>query len=291
MFGLKRSASLIVGILALGLSEHAFAAEPDPPDLWKLVAQSHFIVEGVLDVPVTEIRLAAQSKKHRYVELGLAVEQVLKGELKERSLVIRFYTRPDPFGPAPKAVTDLTGKRVMVCLIRSDEPGCEGYYFAGDTPAALQASKPEAIGRTKQEIREQRQILEAFDKNFRPEQERVYPKVQQLIAATADSKKQQWAFRELQALGQDAVASMIMLMDDRRPLPVEKITLKNPPGHWEAVRHYRPEVVGDALNAILNQITGESFGPIHGGASETERQATVSGWRIYLHHTQKRGQP
>lgn len=75
---------------------------------------------------------------------------------------------------------------------------------------------------------------------------------------------------------------MIDLMDDRRPIPFRTITLENhAPGTLEGLRHYGPELMVDAVAAILNQITGADFGFIYNGASEAERRATVIGWRRY----------
>ena len=93
------------------------------------------------------------------------------------------------------------------------------------------------------------------------------------------------AFTELEALGQVAVPAMIMLMDDRRELPLKEISLRNngPLKNFEEFRHYGPRVVADAIDAILSQITEEDFGTIHNGASERERKAAIDGWRVYLH--------
>ncbi|MDQ2660123.1 MAG: hypothetical protein M3Y03_06855, partial [Verrucomicrobiota bacterium] len=57
------------------------------------------------------------------------------------------------------------------------------------------------------------------------------------------------------------------------------------PEMFEAFRVYGPEVVADALSAILEQVTGEGFGTIHNGGSERERKTTVDAWRIYLYRT------
>jgi hypothetical protein len=54
-------------------------------------------------------------------------------------------------------------------------------------------------------------------------------------------------------------------------------------GAFEGIRHYGPEVIVEALAAILNQITGESYSPqIVNGGTERERKAAIDGWRIYL---------
>ena len=84
---------------------------------------------------------------------------------------------------------------------------------------------------------------------------------------------------------------MIMLMNDRRELAIKDISLRNSPGFFEPFRHYGPEVVADALAAILNQVTGEDFGTIHNGGSEHQRRAAIDGWRVYLHRTRFGDQP
>jgi hypothetical protein len=73
-------------------------------------------------------------------------------------------------------------------------------------------------------------------------------------------------------------------MDDRRALPIQHITLENGPGAFEATRHYGPQKVVDALDAILGQLSGQTFGNIVNGGSDSERQAAIDGWRIYLCH-------
>lgn len=98
-------------------------------------------------------------------------------------------------------------------------------------------------------------------------------------------RKQKKAFAQLEALGMAAVPAMIMHMDDRRELPVKAISLRNSPNSFEEFRHYGPEVLADAIAAILEQVTGESFGTMHNGASEPHRNTEIDAWRIYLHRT------
>ena len=75
---------------------------------------------------------------------------------------------------------------------------------------------------------------------------------------------------------------MIAQMDDRRPLRTQAISLVNhAPDAFEGMRHYGPEQVVDGLNAVLSQITGESFGSIENGGSGRQRDAAVAGWRVF----------
>jgi hypothetical protein len=103
---------------------------------------------------------------------------------------------------------------------------------------------------------------------------------------TKGGVKEQKAFSDLEALGCAAVPAIIARMDDRRDLPDQRISLVNKsPDAFEGRRHYGPEEVVDALAAILNQLTGQSFGFIYNGASDADRTKTVQGWREYLKKT------
>jgi hypothetical protein len=65
--------------------------------------------------------------------------------------------------------------------------------------------------------------------------------VARLIEKTLDASTQAQAFAELEALGCEAVPFIIRRMDDRRPLPIDAISLENKsPGLW-------PESCGKVL--------------------------------------------
>lgn len=75
-------------------------------------------------------------------------------------------------------------------------------------------------------------------------------------------------------------------MDDRRVLPDPRISLRNKsPQAFEAVRHYGPVQVVDALAAILNQLTGQDFGFIYSGGTSEETTKAVQGWHTFLDAT------
>ena len=104
--------------------------------------------------------------------------------------------------------------------------------------------------------------------------------------------EQQRLFGELESLGQKGVPSIIAQMDDRRPLAEAQISLQNhSPTAFEAVRHYRPEQIVDALDAILGQITGASNGLIVNGGNAVERSAVVAGWQSYAATLECDGSP
>lgn len=111
-------------------------------------------------------------------------------------------------------------------------------------------------------------------------------KIAALIGKMVNKATEQKAFADLESLGCPAVSSIIRQMDDRRKLPDPNIALRNKsPQAFEAKRFYGPKQVVDALAAILNQITGQDFGVIYNGATDTERTAAIHGWQEYLHNT------
>ncbi|MCX6619641.1 MAG: hypothetical protein NTY38_00895 [Acidobacteria bacterium] len=109
-----------------------------------------------------------------------------------------------------------------------------------------------------------------------------------LIEKMLDARTEQDAFRDLEALGCPAVSAIIRHMDDWRTLPDRTIALRNKsPNAFEAARFYTPAKVVDAVAAILNQITGRSFGFIYNGGTDSERASAVRGWSEFLRRAPK----
>ena len=91
------------------------------------------------------------------------------------------------------------------------------------------------------------------------------------------------AFAKLQRLGRPAIPFIIKHMDSRKKLKHRSISLVSGSSkNFESVRNYSPELVVDGVAAVLNQITGQHFGNIYNGGSETERDQTVMQWRTGL---------
>jgi hypothetical protein len=208
---------------------------------WKLVAQSDLIIVGTPTVPVDEIQ-----RSGKYIHIPVRVKDCLKGDPCPETTAVRYFTDPAWYNPAPSTLVESSGNQSVLFLTYVDTrtiTGAPEIYFAGHTPKAFQPYSRELIGQVSAEVMAQKQIIDQFSRNFRPEDEPSYSKVQSLVEAMVDRRTEKRAFIELEALGQ----------------------------------------VADAIDAILNQITEEDFGTIHNGASERERKAATDGWRIYLH--------
>jgi len=105
-------------------------------------------------------------------------------------------------------------------------------------------------------------------------------RVASLVDATTHKATQEQAFTELESLGKEAVPYLVGHLGDERALPVQQISLVNrSPGAFEGLRHYAPEVVHDALSAVLNQITGESFESVYNGSTSAEREVDRERWK------------
>lgn len=294
-------------LCALALACPAFA-QPAKPALqttiaasptysnWKLVAQSDLIVRGRLIAPVQTLRARSKSKKPNEEILKVRIHQVLKGKQGQKSLAIRISTPLASYEPSLQTILSLNGKEVVAMVGREDgesiqgqflpSPSAEQSFFAGYSPEALQPDSSDLALRIRTEVQNQERIAAEFSRLPAARPDASEPKVKALIQAMLNEKSEQKAFADLESLGAQAVPSTIRLMDDRRRLPFPGgIMLRNKSlNAFEGARQYRPDVVVDALAAILNQVTGESFGFIYNGASQRERQREVNGWRVFLHY-------
>jgi len=94
------------------------------------------------------------------------------------------------------------------------------------------------------------------------------------------------AFTELESMGIEIVPHLICHLNDMRPVAMSEITLENDwPSAFEALRHYGPKTVHDALAAILNQITGQRFLFVYNGATPQEREENRKKWIVWYNST------
>ena len=249
-----------------------------------MIVRSNLIVIGTISPPIEQIEANQRSNKHDYVPVPVSVIECLKGSACPTSLVLRYYTQQDNDRPKLKELIATKGLRVILFLVQGDDADDHKFYFDG--ASALRGLSPELSLAIEKEIALQTEVPAFLRAHFDPEKDASFARVKFLIdETTTTSERQKKAFSELEKMGQLAVPSMIMLMDDQRHLAERAISLANNfPNAFEGIRHYSPVVVTDAMVAILNQITGENFGSVHNGGSDAARRAAVDGWRTYLYY-------
>ncbi|MBQ7080388.1 MAG: hypothetical protein IJM92_12185 [Fibrobacter sp.] len=242
---------------------------------WISIAQSPYILTGTLQVDTNEIKKIMRTKS-AYIEIDFAIDTVLKGDIPSKEIIINKYIYSKKEKRHNRNDSNLflfNGKKSIVSLALGYSGG---YYLSSIFPVTDEV---------KNELAKQNEIIasKAYTKICPTIQ--YSSKVKSLIDDMLVESKATAAYAKLEELGIQAVPAIICQMDDQRELAVKHITLKNKSlTAWEATRHYSPELVVDVLEAILNQITGKSFGSIHNGGTEDERANTVNGWRIYLWH-------
>ncbi|MFA6114471.1 MAG: hypothetical protein WC729_10770 [Sphingomonas sp.] len=279
--------SIAIAIAMLGTPVAAVAAEdrmiatacPVDQGLSDLAAGSDLIVLGRMDLPTAELSRRAQQKAPEWLNIPVEVTRTLKGEDSKKAIV-RVYPVDETYKPSNAALLQLAGAPSLLFLTRVDE-GEAGLYFAGYTPSALRPGSESEVAAVTAEVARQNEILRVWRTTPSAPHERA---VRDLLSRLGQVKggAQQQLFDRLVALGPEAVPALVSQMDDRRPLAEKSISLVNHAADaFEGTRHYGPELVVDALDAILNQITGASFGSIVNGGSDRERAATVAGWRVY----------
>jgi len=232
-----------------------------------------------MEVPTQRLVEEARKPSPDYLDIPIQIADVLKGSDIGRATV-RFYPRDAPYKPSNEAVLGLSDTPAIVFLTRVDE-GPGGLYFAGHSSDALKAATDQTLDAVRTEISRQARIIRSWRTDATLPR---FGEVRELIARLGhvSGDEQQRVFDRLEALGDEAVPAIIAQMDDRRSLRTPAISLVNrAPDAFEGMRYYGPEQVVDALDAVLNQITGTSFGSIVNGGSDRQREATVSGWRVY----------
>ena len=263
----------------------AAPACPASRPLSRLVAASETIIVGQFETTSKAVGLAAQAKSPSYMNLMVKNAIPLKGAPPDRP-VVAVYPQDAPSRPSLAALRTAAIEPSLMFLTWVDD--FKGLYFAGYTPDALRPAAPALVAATRVELARQDAILRYWKADPRlPDYAQAHRLIQQLahLPKTANSADaQQRIFDQIEALGPRAVPAIIAQMDDRRPLAVKAIALTNKsPDAFEGRRFYSPDLVVDALAALLNQITGEGFGNIESGGSDRTRRATVDGWRIHAH--------
>lgn len=278
---------LLGSAAAVGLLGAVPARADDAPvgSLWRLVASARLIVIGT---PMPDAA-ALDSMKRVYVPIPVEAVSALKGRAPS-PLVVNHWNGEVAYAPSNDAVLACLARPTVLFLTLEDfGDGAKIYYGGGK--ASLRPANAKFVAATRAEIAWQVDYLRHWKPDTRaPHYRRVKAIIGEVAAirlrgANEDlaKRRQQDAFRRLEALGMDAVPAIVAQMDDRRPLAVQQISLVNHAvDAFEGMRHYGPKLMVDALSAILNQITGESFSGIHNGGSEEDRVHDVSGWRIYL---------
>jgi hypothetical protein len=278
---LKLGSALFALALTAGTAQAGCTYPPTGPDLMRTVAQSDVIAEG--SIALTPEQLSALRGKAEWVDVPFAVTRTLKGPAAD-SVMIRFYPATD-YAPALPDLELAAGHRVVVYLHRLVEAGPPGLYFAAGEGSLKPASESLMANA---EIGRQEAILKAWAPDASlPHSAEVKALLDKLAAIpptdAGAADKQTAVLAVLRALGPQAVPAIVAQMDDRRPLAAQSVAMDSPtPENHYGVRNYHPKTIVDALDAELNQVTGE-FGTIYNGGSDAERDSAVRAWRVYAH--------
>lgn len=259
------------------LSTAAYAGYAEGEEVWRYIAGAEVVVSGVMHLALDQPR-----ERSTYWEIPVDDVTVLKGT-PPASLRMRHWA-VDSGVLDNEGVPSLANKPALLFLQASEY----GLYhlFALD---ALMPATAENVAMVKAEIAAQRSRVAAWRPDRRlPHYAEVEGLVERIAAIKSRGRPggrgrstQEAAFLKLEQLGEPAVAAIINQMDDRRPLAFPQISLRNmSPQAFEGIRHYGPELIVDALDAILNQLVGFG-GTLVNGATEARRRNAVDAWRVY----------
>jgi hypothetical protein len=276
-----------LGIILLILNTYALYGQiNDYGNNWRTIAKSsniYYVNSYYL------IRNIENYTINNYVGINIPIIKTLKGEIKD-VITLRMYMNRENYD----FICSLTDNiEILIFLRKSYNPwgpqyGNEyNYYISTYIANSIIVSNDSFLDYVINEVAFQSQIInEQLYKNFIIDNT-LNNNIRNIINNITNRRMQQDGFRRLENYGNDGIPYIILFLDDFRQLPIRSISLENNfPGAFEGIRHYGPYLVVDALAAILNQITGESFGSIYNGddTSDEERRQCINGWYIYLYY-------
>lgn len=105
-----------------------------------------------------------------------------------------------------------------------------------------------------------------------------------LVDQTTNAQTEPEAFLRLESYGENGVPYLVSHLGDMRPLGDKNMTLKNivivdSKKTEQGQRMYSPEVVHDAVAALLNQITGKGFEFVYNGSDPATRATNRKEWQ------------
>ncbi len=256
----------------------------EPPLVWNADVRRHvaaaLVVRGIVRVDRDAVDKALTQGGH--VDVKIEVQEMVHGA-EQATVTFRCYVRertnprPDEH-PTPAELLALDGadRIVFLCTVEAAN------YLVDDDGSAIVPPERDVLAALKRrEVQHRRLLATPLPVDAR----HAKPLATILRDIVVDRDHQRAAFVDLEALGRDAVPTIVASMDDRRQLPVRELTLKNRAADaFEAQRRYSPKRVVDGIAAVLNQLTGESFGSLYNGARDEERAIAVQAWTLYAHY-------
>lgn len=202
---------LVTAILSGTCRAQSPAGSPVAPE-WRLVANSTLILRARMEVPVEKVDATIKTGKESFVTLRFDVRDTIKGTRGLKSVEAVYRSSAESYNAAPKTVLALNGKEVLVFI--------SGRYLVQEKEA-IRPFEPERAERLRKEVSNQRIIEENFARLPAGKPDDLQGTVSGLLDEMTDEATQQDAVWRLQRLGPRAAPSIIRLMDDRRPLPLE----------------------------------------------------------------------
>lgn len=276
----------VIFLMLVLLSPGLVRAEKEYP-FWRLVAKSVLIVEGTLEVPVADIRKAAETGEHDYLVVKVAAGRAIKGTVDAPASEFRYYSDTETYGGVSREqIIGLNGKSAVVFLQKVREK----YYLAVYAPETIQPAGEALAARIQDEAEHQEELIRESKQfaaqNVFPKESELQSLIELMVSHHTDPATAQAVYESVIGLGKEAVPTIIKYLDDRRKLRIPKITLVPwwPDAH-EGLVHYGPETVTDVLSVALMVLTGEDLTAIYNGGTELERSEAVRIWKIYERRT------
>jgi hypothetical protein len=256
---------------------------------WQLVAKSDIVAWAKINTRWQDLDIE-KAKKSGYFSLSAAVVDLAKGK-SVSPINVREPISLDWFATGPSSKRQLITKEVLVFLHFVDEFNPHQIYFTDGSAVSLRAFNSYDLRQIKSEVANQSQIVEHFKEFPLARVNSSDEEVRTLLTQLTVKQTQDDAWEKLLRLPKSSIPALVRAMDDRRALASPAIVIPTKPGprQFEALAHYGPKIILDAVSILLNDKADCNFGQIYNGGSERERQTVLNAWKVWAYYNLRSG--
>jgi hypothetical protein len=243
--------------------------------LWLIVCQSDLIAKANLASELNQNDLTLDS----YFNFDMSISEIYKGKDMPELIPMRQYIYEDRYFPLQK----MKSNDIIIFAIdyRHDKYNKCFYFTENNNNPSFIIFDDNVVQKIRSELDLQNRLLNNFLEN--PKKVPNEDKIKQFITNILNPEKAEETYEKIESFNSKDVPALTKYMNDRRELPIQHIQLANKSENaFEAYRHYSPQQVIDLIAAILNHITGMTFGFIYNGEISSERDKTYKKWIIWL---------
>ncbi len=248
-----------------------------------MIAVADVVARGKLNVSQNALEALKSSNKNQYLELGLDDVVSVKGTDMVPPNVIHYYLGGGPDSPSKNAIIDSNGKSVTVFLVYCEDPNATGFHFVRFSPSAVRPFDEHEFLAIEQEVAKEKQVAESAQTAARSP-DTWDNQVRKLLYELTVRQTQESAWKQLLKMPEESIPALIRAMSDSRKLADPWVVVPTNGSSFEALAHYSPKTVLEAVSILLNNKVNGGLRPITSWDTEKEKHTILNAWRVWAYY-------